>query len=525
MKTKILIVDDLPENILALRELIKADDIEICEADSPDKALDLLVDQDFALALLDVQMPTMSGFDLARLIRGVQRSRHLPIIFVTAQQSQAGMIFEGYDTGAVDILFKPLDPHIVRSKVRAFVRLDQQSRLLQHQVEIMSKLKDEADAANLAKSRFLANMSHEIRTPLAAVLGFSEVLADDNFTAKERNQYLDSISRNGHLLLQIIDDILDLSQIEAQQLKFEQNSFGVTELLKDLRASLEVRADAKSIKLVMPTIEKDVSFVSDPLRIKQILLNLVGNAIKFTKEGSVSVSLEISNSDSPGKKVLTFKVVDTGIGLSAEQSLKLFEPFTQADDSTRRIFGGTGLGLVIARQLARALGGEVRLVESQPGKGTTFEASMVVGDPSSVSTGEAEGLTKLSRVLSETENNLEGRRVLVVDDVSDNRLLIKKYLAPTGLDLGFAGSGAEAIAAAQASKWDLILMDIQMPQMDGYETTQNLRRNGFDNPIIALTAHAMKEELKRCLDAGCNDTMTKPISRKELIERLNGLLA
>ncbi len=211
MKTKILIVDDLAENILALSRLIEADDVEILTASKPEEALNHILDNDFALALLDVQMPMMSGFELARLIRGVGKGRHLPIIFVTAQSTDTRVIFEGYESGAVDILFKPLDPHMVRSKVRVFVRLDQQSRTLASQVDVMARLKEEADAANIAKSRFLANMSHEIRTPMGAVLGFADVLSQADLTTQEKDEALASISRNGKLLLRIIDDILDLS--------------------------------------------------------------------------------------------------------------------------------------------------------------------------------------------------------------------------------------------------------------------------------------------------------------------------
>ena len=521
MKTKILIVDDLKENILALSELIRADDVEIISALTPDEALNLILDHDFALALLDVQMPTMSGFDLARMIRGVRRSKNLPIIFVTAHQAQPGAIFEGYETGAVDILFKPLDPHIVRSKVRVFVRLDQQNRLMQQQMETMSRLKRQADAANLAKSRFLANMSHEIRTPLGAVLGFSEVLAHEEVTEKEKAEHLDAISRNGHLLLQIIDDILDLSQIEAEQTKFEVHSFQLKELLDDLMASLSVRANAKKIHLRMPDSEGETrTFKSDPLRIKQIMLNLVGNAIKFTNTGGVSVDLKVEDTIG-GKKLLQFTVTDTGIGLSPGQADKIFEPFTQADDSTRRLFGGSGLGLVIARQLARKLGGDVRLISSIMGKGTVFEATVVVED--ALSTKPSQSVKSAEH--EQSHEKLSGHSVLVVDDVSDNRRLMERYLKTTGAKIGLAASGFEALEMVKQSDWDIILMDIQMPHMDGYEATTQLRNTGYHKPIIALTAHAMREELDKCLRAGCNETLTKPISKGELINKLTEVVA
>ncbi len=524
MKTKILIVDDKRENIEALSQLIQSNDIDILSADDPDRALSLLLDHEFALALLDVQMPTMSGFELARLIRGVERSRHLPIIFVTAQQMEPSLIFEGYETGAVDVLFKPLDPHIVRNKVRVFVQLDQQNRLLQKQIETMSRLKEEAESANIAKSRFLANMSHEIRTPLSAVLGFSDILSQNVLSNDERRSCVDSIHRNGKLLLRIIDDVLDLSRIEAQKLELEPAPFELGELIADLKATLQARAMDKGVALAFENAFEDAVLMTDPLRLKQILLNLIGNALKFTEKGSVSVRTTIeTSSKSESERVLRFSVSDTGIGLKPDEFERIFQPFVQGDSSSQRKFGGTGLGLAISKQLARSLGGDLFLARSKPGFGSTFEVSVRAGyrgapqakAPSTIET----------RVKEPAETDfLHGKKILVVDDVQDNRSLLERYLRPEGLEVGLAANGAEAIELAKSRSWDAILMDIQMPQMDGYEATRHLREDGFENPIIALTAHAMRSDLDKCLQAGCDDTMTKPIARHELLEKLKVVL-
>ncbi len=545
MKTKILIVDDLRENIIALQRLIEASDVEIHTASSPDQALDLLLDHDFGLALLDVQMPTMTGFELARLIRGVHRSRDLPIIFVTAQAADSGLIFEGYESGAVDVLFKPLDPHIVRAKVRVFVRLDQQSRLLGDQIGMMAHLKEEAESANIAKSRFLANMSHEIRTPLSAVLGFADVLSQSELAAQDRDECISSISRNGKLLLRIIDDILDLSRIEAQRLELEKNEFDLNELLKDLEATLNNKASDKGIALEFHRGEGIQNrFVSDPLRLKQILLNVIGNAIKFTHRGSVKVSADVR--DAAPLKEIRFEVHDTGIGLSSEEVQKIFEPFAQADSSTRRIYGGTGLGLAISKQLARNLGGDVLIIKSIPGEGTTFLVSIRApqlersaaaeiastqgyyeendqrnGQRNDQRNDQRKGQKNgQGKELSDSAKRLTGKKILVVDDVIDNRTLIERYLRPAGIEVEQAAGGQEAVQLFGSSDWDAILMDIQMPYMDGYETTAQLRKLGFAKPIIALTAHAMREELDRCLRAGCDMTLTKPVAKRELIDRL-----
>jgi two-component system, sensor histidine kinase len=529
MKTKILIVDDLRENILALSRLIEADDVELITAETPEEALNHVLDNDLGLALLDVQMPIMTGFELARLIRGVEMGKHLPIIFVTAQPSEAKLIFEGYESGAVDVLFKPLDPHIVRSKVQVFVRLDQQNRTMAAHMETMTRLKAEAESANVAKSRFLANMSHEIRTPLSAVLGFSDILSQGGLSAEDRAESLASISRNGKLLLRIIDDILDLSRIEAQKIELEKTRFDLDELLKDLEVTLSNKALDKGISLEFSnSAGKNRPYLGDPLRLKQILLNLIGNAIKFTHSGGVRVHSGCRDiprlaESSPDLCELKFTIQDTGIGLCPSEAEKLFEPFAQADTSTRRKYGGTGLGLAISKQLARTMGGDVVLTRSAPGEGSTFEVTLKVPHaPESTETRASLSAraAKSRSAHGDAVSALTGKRILVVDDVPDNRILLERYLKPSGIVVQTASGGQEAIELTRTSEWDAVLMDIQMPNMDGYEATAQLRKLGFRKPIIALTAHAMKEELARCLKAGCDQTMTKPVAKKELIAKL-----
>jgi two-component system, sensor histidine kinase len=265
-------------------------------------------------------------------------------------------------------------------------------------------------------------------------------------------------------------------------------------------------------------------FLTDPLRLKQILTNVIGNAIKFTDTGHVWVTLTIeADPKSTAHRNLRFLVEDTGIGLRPDEADRLFQPFMQADSSTHRRFGGTGLGLAIARQLTDSLGGYLVLKDSKLGVGSLFEVVIRVGyrttevaKNSSVSAKGPDG--------SEV-NKLSGKSVLVVDDVIDNRILIERYLRPAGLKVGLATGGQEAIEMVKQSPWDAILMDIQMPQMDGYETTKILRDSGFSKPIIALTAHAMAEELNRCLKAGCNDTLTKPTTKANLIRKLAEVIA
>lgn len=521
-KTKLLIVDDHPDNILVLSELLASEDVEIFSAQSAEAALDLLLIHDFGLALLDVQMPGITGFELARLARGVKKTRHLPMIFVTAQQHDNAVAFEGYETGAVDFLFKPLDPYIVRSKVKTFVQMDKQRRQLKAHVAEVETLKKKAEMASLAKSQFLANMSHEIRTPLGSVLGFADVLSQGQLNEDEKKECLAAIRRNGELLLRLVDDILDISKIEAQKLDFEKKEFGLRDLLEDIHTILNFKASEKGIALQIHIPEENTQVIADPMRIKQVLLNVVGNAIKFTDKGSVKVHTALVSpvgaENDHGFVKMVFVVEDTGLGLAPHEAQRLFQPFTQADISTTRKFGGTGLGLVISRQLARLMGGDLRLVSSSIGEGSTFEITLHL-KLSGLPQPEVHNARVQALPLLETDPaELHLRKILVVDDVSDNRLLIDRYLRSLKVQLLQASSGVEAIAAVQEHQPDLILMDIQMPVMDGYEAVRRIREQGFNNPIFALTAHAMREEKQKCLLAGCDLVLTKPVRRNELIQ-------
>lgn len=523
MRAKILIVDDIHENILALHAIIEADDLEIYHAKSGEEALNLILENDFALALLDVHMPDMSGFELAKLIRGVEHSRHLPIIFVTAQDKGSSLEFTGYEMGAVDLLFKPLHPMVVRSKVRVFVTLDQQSKQLQEQIRIASQLREQAEEANLAKSRFLANMSHEIRTPLASVLGFTELLCDDKLSAAERQRFWGSIRRNGELLMRVIDDVLDLSKIEAQRLELDLAPFNLREMLRDLEMTLSHKAREKGIDFKIEDYShiENTPLISDATRVKQVLLNVINNAVKFTERGSVNVQVNVEPRGK-SQRCVRLIVSDTGIGLSDQQKKNLFQPFSQADSTTSKRFGGTGLGLVIARQLAQKMGGDVVLVNSELGKGSRFEVTftMKLTEPPAPTTAKTDETRKPT-----VKHALSGRTIMVVDDVFDNRHLMEMFLEPTGLKVESVESGELALQKISPTHMpDAVLMDIQMPGMDGYTTTRTLRERGFDRPIVALTAHAMRSEIDHCLEVGCDLVMTKPVNRAELIKTLTNLL-
>lgn len=521
--TNVLIVDDHPNNITALSELISSDAIQIFSATNAVDALELVNQHQFGLLLLDVQMPETSGFELAQIIRGVKKFRDLPIIFVTASQQDQALIYEGYQSGAVDLLFKPLDPSVVRAKVNTFVAMSEQRILLQKHVEELGRLQIEAEAANIAKSQFLASMSHEIRTPLAAVLGFSDLLTQGNHDESKLEDFKEAIKRNGSLLMRIIDDVLNLSKIEAGQLELEKKDFDINAFFADLNSTLRFRAEEKGLSLNFNYAEPvNGVYEGDLLRLKQIFLNIIGNAIKFTDKGSVDVDIKTTENDSETTE-FNIQITDQGIGLTELQRARLFKPFAQADSSTQRLFGGSGLGLVISKQIALAMGGNVELVSSQPNVGTSFRVKF------NLRKSENQNLQALEDTHSE-KNKIKDlsffnkKRVLAVDDAPDNLTLVSLYLQNTGAELTMVDNGLKAIEMVKDEDFDIILMDVQMPVMDGHLATQKIRELGFEKPIIAFTAHAIGEEQEKCISSGCNDVITKPINKMALINTVGKFL-
>ncbi|MDX1925622.1 MAG: PAS domain S-box protein [Pirellulaceae bacterium] len=398
-----------------------------------------------------------------------------------------------------------------------------------------------AEAASRSKSEFLANMSHEIRTPMTAILGYADLLAEYllEVQAEERTrEYVQTIKRNGDHLLSIINDILDISKIEADKMTIEQIAVSPALVVREVMTLMNVKAQAKGIQLeAYASTTTPSSIQTDPTRLRQILVNLVGNAIKFTEVGSVKVIIHV-NPAFP--KQLCFEVQDTGIGLSEQQLSQLFQAFEQADTSMTRKFGGTGLGLRISKRLAMMLGGDIS-VSSTLGQGSIFSVRIDTGEISGSSMldatqvnqllagGQAVTNTTKTEMNPATRKQLDGLRILLAEDGPDNQRLITFLLRKAGAEVQLVENGKLAVEALTQDAttsgrlldplpFDLILMDMQMPILDGYEATRLLLSKGCKIPILALTAHAMSSELAKCTDAGCSFRITKPVDRAVLID-------
>ena len=399
---------------------------------------------------------------------------------------------------------------------------DNLEELVQERTEELAIARDQATQASKLKSSFLANMSHEIRTPLTSIIGFAETSLETDQTIEERQQAISTIVRSGKHLLQIINDILDLSKIEADKLEVENIEISPFDILSEVQSLIAMQARNKGLSFAIENhFPLPAKILSDPVRLRQILLNLCSNAIKFTESGAIKISTQYD----ANTRLLSFEVSDTGIGMTQEQLHKVFDAFSQADSSTTRKYGGTGLGLSLSRKLTMLLGGSLTGV-SELGKGSKFTASVFSGliAQSNFVNSEAEvTFTDYSEPKQHVHHHLTGK-ILLAEDTPENQKLIGLYIRKLGAQVTIANDGKEAVEIAGCENFDVILMDMQMPVMDGIEAVKILRENNNRTPIIALTANAMMQDRDRCLAAGCDDFLTKPIDRKKFEEVLSRYL-
>ncbi len=404
--------------------------------------------------------------------------------------------------------------------------------------QLLVEARTSAEAASRAKSEFLANMSHEIRTPLTAILGYADLLQEDGDLSRapeRRKETIATIRRAGEHLLTIVNDILDLSKIEAGRMEMESVEFEPQAVLASVESLVGARAEEKGVRLTLSTgTALPERALGDPTRLRQILLNLAGNAVKFTEEGGVRISASVVPQPAPGpgrglgdaapeRAVLEVLFEDSGLGMSAEQADRLFRPFSQADASVTRRQGGTGLGLTISRRLARLMGGDVTLDWTEPGKGSRFRLRLPLDVPAGARWLEGLGANQRSATDSKVRAAIRiGGRVLLAEDGIDNQRLISFHLRSAGATVDIAENGLVALsmlvqARAEGHPYDLLVSDMQMPELDGYSLARRLREQGDPIAIVALTAHAMSDDRARCIDAGCDDYATKPIDRQALL--------
>jgi signal transduction histidine kinase len=485
------------------------------------KAMELALKIAPTVFLVDLMMPQIDGLTLVGHIRAEERLRDIPII-VLSTTDEPQVKADAFARGANDYIVKLPDRLELLARIRhhsqgyinfldknaAFTALQESQKALEHAKEV-------AEAATRAKSDFLACMSHDIRTPMNAIIGMSDVLAESELKDEQRH-HVRVLRSAGETLLNLINDILDFSKIEAGQLRLERIGFRLRDLVQDTVEIASVRAKEKGLP-VRTEIAADApdAIIGDPTRLRQILINLIGNATKFTDKGAVSVRIACDSSASDSV-LLRFSVSDTGIGIPADKQAALFQKFMQVDSTTTRKYGGTGLGLAICRQLVEMMGGKI-WVESEAGKGSTFHFTL----PAARDAAAAEAPKKPSEISAGSE--AEPRRILLADDSPENRLLILTYLKKTPHKVEACENGKLALELFKQDGWDLVLMDMQMPEMDGYSATREIRkwekeRGRKPTPIVALTANALSEDEGKSREAGCTDHATKPIRKAKLLE-------
>ena len=545
---RILVVDDEPAVLATYRAILRspattggdADEFrpELTLASQGQQAIDAVASATasggYAVAFVDMHMPPgIDGFATVERLWTIDADLQVVIVSGFADLPVADLAERFGATDKLLVLKKPFEAVEVRQLAAALCRkreLLREARQRERRLElhVAERTRELAAALQAAKSaartrlQFLANMSHEIRTPLTAILGYAELLRDPACSEDDRQQHVQVLERNSHHLLQLVNDVLDLSKLEARQLLVDASPTDVPALLAEVVSMMRPAAAEKGLPLELRFVTPcPRTMLTDGMRVRQILLNLLGNAIKFTATGSVS--LQVESVDAATGPCLAFHVVDTGIGIPTERQSALFEPFVQADASTSRRFGGTGLGLSISRQLAKCLGGDV-VLRSAPGEGSTFSLLVPSGDlaigPWLATPGEA-APPVAPTANAQPRGRLAGR-ILLVEDGADNRRLLTTILRKAGADVATATNGVEAIDAALSADaagapFGLVLMDMQMPVMDGYTATRALRRSGWQRPIVALTAHAMEGDRERCLAEGCDGYETKPVRAERLV--------
>jgi signal transduction histidine kinase len=557
-QVNILVVDDRDENLMALEAVLADPSYRLVRARSGREALKEVLDQDFALILLDVVMPGVDGYETATLIRERPRSRQTPIIFLTANDFGVNYVFRGYTVGAVDYLVKPVPPDVLRSKVAVFVELfrrqealrighekleeriaertkelatanlalsaeiEERAKIEKERVQLLKReqaARLEAERANRLKDEFLATLSHELRTPLNAIMGWAHVLTQSSHDSDTVQRASSVIRQNATSQAQLIDDILDVSRIVGGRLVIETGLVPVKRVVEDAVNSLMPAAQAKSIT-VNCRLTEGLNVLGDRDRLQQVVWNLVSNAFKFTpKGGTVTITLAERDAD------VFVEVQDTGIGIAAEFLPFVFDRFRQADSSMSRRHNGLGLGMAIVRHLVELHGGTVAVESQGENKGTTFKLHF----PKHTGPAPEEKLPSGPKMAPEAElealEQLNGLHVLIVEDDADSRNVLALLLQRLGALVEAVGSAKDAYDRLKLRKPDVLVSDIGMPDEDGYSMIRRIRQMSAEQhiPAIALTAYARKQDAEAALGAGYDQHLPKPVAPADLIRAIKAV--
>ena len=515
-KDKILVVDDMAINLELIKTVLNREgNFSLVLVSDGKSAIRKAKTNYFDLILLDIMMPEMDGFEVCKILKSYPTTKDIPVIFLTALNGPKD-IQKAFQYGAVDYISKPFSREELTSRVNLHISLKRTR-------EELIKAKRAAEAAAEAKAIFLANMSHELRTPMNGIIGMVDIMKRTKLDDAQY-EYLNIIESSGENLLTIINDILDLSKIEAGHMELESIPFSLKDEMRRVMNIMQIIADKKKLPVKLQISPEVPAYVKgDPVRLKQIVINLVNNAIKFTEKGGITISVEKQSMENEKIQML-FKVMDTGIGISPEGQKKLFQSFSQVDKSTTRKYGGTGLGLMISKNLTQMMEGEIG-VESVEGVGSTFWFTVFLG------TSDEQEYKKMHQNEDDSKEDKTRMKlklnILLAEDNKINQKVASLNLNNLGHKVTIANNGKEAVEQFENGDFDLIFMDVQMPEMDGVEACEKIReieKNSDDTkkiPIIAMTANTSEDERKKYTEAGMDGYISKPFKQKELVELFN----